>query len=447
MIFYGTMAGCALLWARVWRRFGDPFHPLIYTLPMFGYLYGFMPLEIWREDPARFALYAGGRANLFHHGVVVGLILSFAGGVWWATRGITRRSAAWRPMRIVDPRLLQTVGLGIGCVAVAAWTYMILRRGGLLAAYGEAYGGGSAGSGYIVEMPYLGIVGATLIYLARVGRKMRPVDWALIAFCIAPVLLHAFLGARRGPTFMGLITVIGGYVYFQRRRVRLPWLIAGGLGLGLLMLFLVANRDDIYIGSEFGSVRNPLEFLSQWNSNEYLISNGTVRMTQEVGGFYGVREFIWIVARLLPSQIWPTVYSDLPRFFGIELNLWVNGGVDPYGVYRVTGWAPSIGSAEGFAASLWLEFQYAAPLVAAAIGYGYGRMWAKARTSMPARVLYLLMAALSVYLVMQSLDPWLFRLILLSVPAWLVLRTVRAQPLPQARGGLAEAGMRGGRPA
>lgn len=431
MIFWVTIAGLLFLWFRTWKRFRDPFHPLIIFLPMFMYLYGWMPLEVFLSDPDRFAEFTGRDANTFHHSIVILMITCLVVGVNQGSRGVKRRTAEWVPLRMSNPSFFRTVGLGFGVIAMLAWLFMVQAKGGLMATYGTAYGIGSLVSGYVTEAPYLGLPGAILIFLSRTGRKMRLADWALIAFCVAPVFIHSILGARRGPALLALVIAGGGYIYFMRKRVHLSAVVAAGVSLGFLMLFLVANRTSIYIGSDFAEISNPLDFLNQWNSNEYLISNATVRYTQEVGGFYGVREFIWIVGRLVPHQIWPTIWTDLPHFFEIEVNLWLNGGIDPNGVLYVAGWKPSVGSAEGYVASLWLEFQYLAPIVSVAIGWFYGRMWARARYSIAARVTYLLMAALSIYLVMQSFDPWLFRLLLLGGPAYALSRFAKATPLLQ----------------
>lgn len=432
MIFWVTIGGLFFLWSKTWLRFRDPFHPLVIFLPMFIYLYGWMPLEVFLGDPDRFAEYTGRDANRFHHSIVILMIVCLVIGVNRGSRGVTRHTARWVPLRISNPSLLRTTGLGLGIIAISAWLFMVQSKGGFIATYGTAYGIGSLVSGYVTEAPYLGLPGAILIFLSRTGRKMRPVDLVLIAICVAPVFIHAILGARRGPAFLALVVAGGGYIYFLRKRVQLSAVVSAGLAIGFLMLFLVANRSSIYIGSDFAEVRNPLEFLNQWNSNEYLISNATVRFTQERGGFYGMRQFIWIVGRVVPQQFWPTIWTDLPDFFGVKVNLWVNGGIDPQGILHVAGWEPSRGSAEGYVASLWLEFQYLAPMVSVAIGWLYGRMWAKARITISARLIYLLMAALSIYLVMQSFDPWLFRLLLIGVPAYAVTRFAKVTPSSKA---------------
>jgi hypothetical protein len=232
----------------------------------------------------------------------------------------------------------------------------------------------------------------------------------------------------------------------MRKRISLLALASGGLAVGLLMLFLVANRNSIYLGSEITSVRNPLDFLERWSSNEYLVGSAYVRYANVEGVFYGVRELTHLIARFLPNFVWPDIYVELPAIFGYSFNLWRNTGVDILRVAQITGWTPSVGAAEGFAASLWLEFGVFAFPVAFLIGMLYGRVWLAARESIPARLVYLLMVALSIYLIMQNLDPWLYRLILLGTPAYVVGRMISFRRVETPRGRQQPAGGRRGRP-
>jgi hypothetical protein len=217
--------------------------------------------------------------------------------------------------------------------------------------------------------------------------------------------------------FMAAVVLVGGYFYFMRKRISLSLLLPGGILLGLLLLFLFTNRGDIYIGTSMNDdLRNPLDFLDQWDSNEYLIGSAVMRLTQQFGSFYGTRELTHLIGRLIPSAIWPSAYADVGELFGLNLNFALTNGIDPVAVRRVTGWQPSVGSAMGFAGDLWVEYQYLSPFVAALIGFAYGYVWRQARVRVYARFLYPIFAALSVYLIMQDEDAWLYRLLWLGVP-------------------------------
>jgi hypothetical protein len=129
----------------------------------------------------------------------------------------------------------------------------------------------------------------------------------------------------------------------------------------------------------------------------------------------------------MPKVLWPSVYEDISAFFGLDIVFTINAGIDPSAISNVAGWFPAPGSAPGFVGAIWLEFQYLAPVVAFLIGYAYGVALCKATTNVTARLIYLLLVALSVYLVMQDLDAWLFRVLLLGLPLMLTSRLLRVR--------------------
>lgn len=419
LIYIASLAG-AFFYG--WSRYRDPFHPWVFLIPQLIFLYGVMPLAAYSNDPQTFLRYAGGETSLLAYQAVTALLtFGLLAGVSLGQRGLKPSQAWWRPQIVRGASQVRRLAIGLGVVAFGAWFYGVANAGGLLTAYGRAYGGGAVSSGYLVELPLIGLLGALLIYLLRAGKGMRPIDWILAGFCVFPVLFHGLLGARRGPMFMAAIVLVGGYFYFMRRRISLSLLLPGGILLGLLLLFLFTNRGDIYIGTGMNDdLRNPLDFLDQWDSNEYLIGSAVMRFTQQFGSFYGTRELTHLVGRLIPSALWPSIYTDMGEFFGQDLNFSLNAGIDPLAVRRVTGWQPSVGSAMGFVGDLWVEYQYLSPLVAALIGFAYGFVWRQARVRVYARFLYPVFAALSVYLIMQDEDAWLYRLLWLGVPIVLI---------------------------
>ena len=428
ILYSGTLLAFLLIAISFWFRYKDPFHPAILLLPLFSFLYGYMPLELYLSDPDRFLVYAGGEdAVRRYQYITCGLVSALVVGILIGSRGVRPKMASWRMLRIEAPKSA-FLAFALGVVGLLSWLALVMSAGGLTGAYGNAYGGGYVASGYLREMRYLGLIGIPFVYLARTGKKMRWVDWALIALCLAPTLTHAILGARRGPFFLSVIMAAGGYFYFLRKRISLPVLIGGGLATGLTMLFLVANRESIYLGSDFSSgFSDPLDFLSRWESNEYLIGNAVVQYADTHGYFYGARELTWLIGRLLPKFIWPDVWVELPQILGLNFNLGLNGGVDPDALATISSWSPSVGSAEGFTGSLYLEFGPFAPMAAGIIGWGFGAGWKSARSNLAVRVVYLIMLAFSVYLVMQSLDPWLYRLLLFGLPAYAIVSQIQSR--------------------
>jgi hypothetical protein len=86
------------------------------------------------------------------------------------------------------------------------------------------------------------------------------------------------------------------------------------------------------------------------------------------------------------------------------------------------GWTGATGAAPGLVAGTWIEFWWASFLVMVFIGWCYGRVWSRAvMQGGPWVVIYCPMFALSIFLVMQTLEAMLFRFLLLALPglfAW-----------------------------
>jgi hypothetical protein len=416
------------LFLRAWNLNRDPFHPWSYLIPQFIFLYGVTPLANIAYDSDRFLSYTGGASALLEYQLITSVL---TGGLLWGSalgaRGVRGSRVLWRPLAIQNAAQITILAAVLGALGTAFWLYAISNVGGFEAAYGRAYGGGWDDSGYVREMPAIGLVGALTVFVLRAGKGMRPVDWALTVFCVLPTLTQGILGARRGPTFMAVIVLLGGYFYFTRKRVSLAVAASGGVLLGLLMLFLVLNRNAIYFGSELSqSFQDPFEYFDQWDSSEYLIGSATVRYAQQYGGFYGSRELTHILARPIPHGMWPTKYEDIGGFFGADVNLTLNNGVSPTALHSLVGWLPSVGSAVGFVGDLWLEYQYLAPVAAFLVGFAYGRLWRHASVNLYARLIYPLFAALSIYLVMQDEDAWLFRVLLFVGPTLILAYVINS---------------------
>jgi hypothetical protein len=227
---------------------------------------------------------------------------------------------------------------------------------------------------------------------------------------------------------MAAILVAGGYVFFMRKRVSLSIVLPAGIMLGMFILFLVANRDDIHLGSELTELKSPLSFLEQFESSEYLIGGAVVQYADKVGSFYGAREATHLLGRMTPKFIWPNVYADLGQMFGFVFDLTLNSGIDPSAIETITGWQPTVGSAMGMVGDFWIEFNIFSLAVAYAIGYFYGRVWRASFTNLTAKLMHLILSAFSIYLVMQDLDAWLYRVFLLGIPLVLAMRLVKVAP-------------------
>ena len=142
--------------------------------------------------------------------------------------------------------------IALATLGLIAWIYQIIHSGGLYAVYGHPYGWFGADSGYVYEAFQFGLPGALLLLLARRGRRLRRSDLVWIGIGLLPLLGHGLLGARRGPTFIALVGVGVMWYLVRGRRPRLGVALLGGLAVGMLLLFLLANRDAIHLGTQPG---------------------------------------------------------------------------------------------------------------------------------------------------------------------------------------------------
>jgi hypothetical protein len=143
--------------------------------------------------------------------------------------------------------------------------------------------------------------------------------------------------------------------------------------------------------------------------------------------FWGRRYIAQILIRPIPSSIWPTKYED----FGVAEVL-QNAGTGST-IREALGWEGAPGSAPGLVADVWVEFSWLVIPVLWLIGRAYGMVWSRAlqHNGMWASQ-YTVLCALSLYLVMQTLEAVIFRLLLMSIPIWLTWYWADRSTLSQA---------------
>jgi hypothetical protein len=408
-----------------WATYRDSFHPLIYIGPMLVFLYSFLPLYL--SFTQREAL----RGYLDDGDLVYVQILNGLGAISLCL-GILLGSAPAAPGRAPAPwtpsdeggRRLAGAAVFLGLIGLAAYLYMLANVGGFGGAYGRAYGGVWADTGYVRDLLYLTISALVLLLAARTGSRLSGVDWLWIALFAGPWLVHGLLGGRRGPTFMVLAAFGAGWYFMRFRRPRLSTAMVGGLLLGFLLLFLVAHRDQIYLGSDFDFEKDAPAFAFEAHSgNEFIYGAGAVLHADAVGDYWWGRRYATVLfVRPVPRFLWPSKYDDAAAIMGtpsIATNLGV--GTDTFG--QTVGWEGAIGSAPGLVADMWIEFWWASFLAILVIGWCYGRVWFQAVTQGGIWVvIYCLMLSLSAFLVMQTLEAMAYRLLLLAVPALLAWR-------------------------
>jgi hypothetical protein len=416
---------------RDWTRWRDVFHPTIFCMPQMLYLYVVLPIYGLSTDKFEFLSRAGYWDELANFQFVADLMcISMIFGIWWASRNVRKFVA---PIPKKNPKAIFAVGMVFGILGSAAWLIGIINVGGFDAAYGHAYGGGWDDSGYVREAAQFGFVATPLIILSRRTGGMKPQHWLLVLLFLFPLLVQGLLGARRGPTFLALAAVAGSYILVFRPRVPFAFAAVGGFTVGTLLLWLVANRGAIYLGSDRELNGSVSMMLQNWAGNEYLFSSAIVRYVNETGDtFSGLRIFAHMSARIVPHSLWPTKYADVVSALGLNIDLTQGAGIPVDRIATISGWDIAVGAAPSFVGDFWLEFGWMAPLAIFSVGWLYGKLWSVSRSDPRVQPAYVMLAALSIYLLTQTIEAWLFRSLLFGLPALLILRGLGQRAPSQA---------------
>jgi hypothetical protein len=395
----------------------DVFHPLVFIAPMLAFIYGWMPLRLLAAD---------GLSRFFDHEQLVYVqSLNVAGmvafiGACLAVGLKAQRSIPSRRRPAVNALACHRLRIGgaiVGSIGLLCWLISIKNVGGFVNAFSRSYSGGWDDSGYVRDGSLLLLVGVLLLVAALAAEGPRVMNVLLLSLFGMPWLTQSILTARRGPTFALAVVLLMGWYMNRNRRPPALAVVATGLLLGWLTLFLVANRGNIYLGSDL-DVKTDVasEVVKSDTGNEFIYGTGSVISTDRRGHHFWMRRYLaQLLVRPIPSSIWPTKYED----FGVPELLHNAGTGEGFG--DTLGWVGAVGSAPGIVADLFIEVSWGAVVLMALLGWAYGWVWRKALTGGPAWASqYVILSALSIYLVMQTMEAVIFRALLLSVPCWLV---------------------------
>jgi hypothetical protein len=406
----------------------DVFHPLVFIGPMMVFLYSWMPFKLWTGNSLD--RYFDTSQLLFVQRINILGVLAFVVACLCVGVRLPASRVPFQPLSKEACRRLMIGGSIAGMVGLACWGTTIINVGGFTAAYSTSYTGGWDDNGYVRDGCLLLLEAELLIITALASGGPRLPGMSLLALFGFPWLSQALLMARRGPTFAFVVVVLMGW--FTARRKRPPFFAVAGLGfaLGWAVLFLVTNRGNIYLGSSF-DVKTDVSGIveSADTGNEYIYGSGTILASIRRNHYFWMRRYLaQVLVRPIPSSVWPTKYED----FGVP-ELRVNAGTGE-GFADALGWEGAPGSAPGIVADLWVEFSWLCIPAMAVLGWTYGFIWKKAvLKGGPWSCQYVLLAALSIYLVMQTMEAVIFRTIELSVPCWLVWRWALKTPIEKRR--------------
>lgn len=432
--FIGLLTIFGFLFALL--RVRDVFHPLAYLMPMVAFIYVLLPYEIWKSDLFQYSGFSV-EDLVKAQSLNVLCVLALVAGCFTGARpeaAATRMELS--PMQVDRVFWIACV---LGSIGILAYLVNLNNVGGLFEAYSVEKGGGTAESGYTRDAIFWSVSGLALITVCLRYGGPKPAYLLAAAIFIAPMLIHGILGARRGPSFIALSALAAVYYFGFNRRPRMTVFLGGGLILGFLLLMIVNFRDEFRLGSNL--FQNPTKVFDAMFSN--LGSERVSSMERTLGAnefMYGVdvvtrfgeggtEEVYWgrriltiALIRPIPSSLWLTKYEDvgMDRYLS-NVGL---GGVDDYN-------SVAFGAAPGFIADLFAEFSWGAIIAVFLIGRAYCRMWRNALDRDGIWLaLYVICIALSIFLVAQTIEAILYRILLTSIPLivlWRLLISPRHQ--------------------
>jgi hypothetical protein len=422
--------GVAVTMTAALVKYRDTFHPAMLIGPMLAFHYCYSPLMLLANDGFDGFLWDA-QVELAQWIHLTG-VLALCFGLYW---GSTPRRASVQPVAgasaFFDRARLVQGSILLGGLGIASFVYGINYVGGFSAAYGNAYGGGGGESGWVRDVAILTLPALLLLAVSHEGRF----GWRVLALALvfaSPFLIHGLLGARRGPTFIGLVGPTMLFYMARGKRPSLPALALGGAILGTLMLTLVANRNSVYWGAELELKGSPNDYFRPSPGQDFVYGAGLVIVADELQNFsWGTSYLVTLFVRPIPRALWPSKYEDAAQFFdrpSLEENL----GVDIKSFQNVLGWTAAHGAAPGIVGDMWREFSWGMLVALLGIGWFYGYAWRRAITNHGYWVpTYCFLASLSLYMVMQTLEALLSRFLFGVVPMLLAMKYARrgaAQP-------------------
>jgi hypothetical protein len=412
-------------------KYRDTLHPLAFIMPMSAFMYFYLPTQpacrVMKDvcfSPAQ---------NSFVEIYSLFSILFLVVGCCFGSkerRVEGRGIPGGRKQRVAKTKegeRITRVGVILGTVALAVFLINIYNQGGFIATYSAAkgsVGGAGLSSGYFRDPAFWAVAASLLLLLGAARSRNRTWHYIGVAVFITPLLLQGFLASRRGPTFMGIVSVVVGYYITHGKRPSAATLLLGGGTIGALLLFLVTFRGDIYLGSDLLSrisMESAREAVNEKLSKEttgneaFYAANVIISSREKNRHYWGKRYATIIFIRPIPKQIWPTKYEDV----GMEDYL-VNVGLGT-GDQLLIDVPP--GAATGFAADLYVEFAWGGLIVCGLIGWYYGWSWRKLRDGDGFGVInYGCLAAFSIFLIAQSVEAILSRYLVVIVPTAILWR-------------------------
>ena len=152
----------------------DVFHPLVFTMPMFVFIYGYMPLT--QASSGELYSYITPEQASFAQWLALGVLLAFIAGCFKGTRTSVSQTG---PPAVHDPRILYRGAIFFGGIGFLAWLFLLRAGGGLSGLYGSAYGGSYYEIGYVRDSVYLLLIAILILLSPQVFAPRRVLWWEI----------------------------------------------------------------------------------------------------------------------------------------------------------------------------------------------------------------------------------------------------------------------------
>ncbi len=408
------------------KRSKDPLFPLTILAPMLLYIYVYMPLTRLSSGAVD-SIFPDADKLIVVHVINLLTVTAFCLGCisQRRPRGIDRRFELFRSrMAKRTQNRLFSLAIILGLASCSAFGYMIVYSGGWTRVFSNSKPFLNSPSGYVGELPMLSYPAAFLLAVAFQGKRLTFIRLTLMHAVLAPQIVMATFGGRRGPTFLVACTLVGCWCIIRGRLPKVKWVVTGLATMGVFMLLLGENRSNLFrpwsSDVDVDIVSTVLGPSSVSLGDEYVTASGTILASMHHDRHYwGARYFTIFLVRPIPKQLWPTKYSDLGMGW-METDAG-RSGMTTSEWFDAIGFETATGAAPGMVADLFLEFSWGCILACFLLGRVFSIVWKKwVQRGGIWTIFYFEMLILSVFLVTQGLGAWMYRLILVGVMTYVL---------------------------
>ena len=320
------------------------------------------------------------------------------------------------------------LGILLGTMAFASFWYMVFSAGGPVKLYLQSKPSFGRHSGYLGEMPMLTFPALFLLAAAWQGRRFTFARFMIAFYVASTQISFSIIGKRRGTIFLTAAVLAAFWYVVRNKKPNWKAMIGGTCALGLVLLYVAANRSSNALTSigegNNDRLANTLTVNELTAGDEFISSAGVILTSHHFQNHYwGKRILVIILIRPIPSFIWEGKWE----FFGLQ-NLKYQpggGGMQRSQWMDAVGFRTTSGSATGFVADAYLEWSWGGVIACYFLGRGFGWLWKQWVSKGGVwTVIYAESMILSVFLPSQSLGAWLYRFLLLSIPTALIFRFI-----------------------